>query len=79
MPALHFDAYMLVLPAQEPSMIEHRKPRRPIDPPQAVGESQRDYPHSSGDRNTKKSESDWKKFEGGTQRDATPAPANSED
>ena len=55
-------------------MIEHRKPRRPIDPPQAVGESRRDYPHSSGDRNTKKSESDWKKFEGGEQRDAPPAP-----
>ena len=26
-----------------------------------IGESQRDYPHGSGDRNTKKSESDWKK------------------
>ena len=39
-----------------------------------IGESQRDYPHGSGDRNTKKSESDWKKFDGGEQRDAPPAP-----
>lgn len=55
-------------------MAQHRKPRRPIDPPQNVGESTRDYPHSSGDRNTKKSESDWKEFEGGEQRNAGPAP-----
>lgn len=39
-----------------------------------IGESQRDYPHGSGDRNTKKSESDWKKFHGGEQRDAPPSP-----
>ena len=39
-------------------------------PPGDVGESSRVYPHSSGDRNTKKSESDWKRFEGGEQRDA---------
>ena len=39
-----------------------------------IGESQRDYPHSSGDRNTKKSESDWKEFHSGEQRDAPPAP-----
>lgn len=44
-----------------------------MDDPQ-VGESRRDYPHSSGDRNTKKSESDWKEFDGGKQRDAGPAP-----
>lgn len=43
------------------------------DAPQ-VGESTRDYPHGSGDRNTKKSESDWKEFDGGEQRDAPPAP-----
>ena len=50
---------------------------RPIE--QQVGESRRDYPHSSGDRNTKKSESDWKEFEGGTQRDAGPAPGAGKD
>ena len=60
-------------------MTEHRKPRRPIDPPHGVGESRRDYPHGSGDRNTKKSESDWPKFDGGEQRDASPAPAVPED
>lgn len=60
-------------------MTEHRKPRRPIDPPHSVGESQRDYPHGSGDRNTKKSESDWPKFDGGEQRDAGPTPAAPED
>lgn len=51
------------------------KPHAPAtrDNPQ-VGESTRDYPHSSGDRNTKTSESDWKEFDGGTQRDAGPAP-----
>ena len=43
-------------------------------PAEGIGESTRVYPHGSGDRNTKKSESDWKKFEGGEQRDAPPAP-----
>jgi len=43
----------------------------------APGKSQREYEHSSGDRNTKKSEKDWKGFSGGAQRDATPgAPGN---
>lgn len=70
---------MLALPGQEYAMTEHRKPRRPIDPPHGVGESPRDYPHGSGDRNTKKSESDWPKFDGGEQRDARPAPAPPED
>ena len=42
------------------------------DPSPGVGESARAYPHGSGDRNNKKSESDWKKFEGGEQRDAPP-------
>ena len=43
-----------------------------------IGESKRDYPHSSGDRNTKKSESDWPEFEGGEQRDAAPGGAAGE-
>jgi len=38
--------------------------------PNRIGESKRDYPHSSGDRNTKTSEGDWPRFEGGEQRDA---------
>jgi len=43
----------------------------------ATGKSEREYEHSSGDRNTKKSEKDWKGFSGGAQRDATPgAPGN---
>jgi len=40
--------------------------------PNATGKSEREYEHSSGDRNTKKSERDWKGFSGGAQRDATP-------
>lgn len=40
----------------------------PPDP----GTSQREYGHSSGDRNTKAHEGDWPELEGGTQRDATP-------
>ena len=43
------------------------------------GKSEREYEHSSGDRNTKKDEKDWKGFSGGAQRDATPsAPGASE-
>lgn len=43
----------------------------PKDPP-PPGTSQREYGHSSGDRNTKSGEGDWPHYEGGTQRDATP-------
>ena len=42
--------------------------------PKSPGKSQREYEHSSGDRNTKHSEKDWKGFSGGSQRDATPSP-----
>lgn len=45
-------------------------PRDPLPP--EPGTSQREYGHSSGDRNTKTSEKDWPRYEGGTQRDATP-------
>lgn len=52
---------------------EPRK-QRPADPP--PGRTAREYDHSSGDRNTKRNESDWKDFEGGIQRDPAPdAPA----
>lgn len=45
----------------------------PRDPrPTEPATSQREYGHSSGDRNTKSSEKDWPGFEGGTQRNATP-------
>lgn len=55
--------------------------RRHVDTdPAATGKSEREYGHSSGDRNTKKSEQDWKEFQGGQQRDATPsAPAPKRD
>lgn len=49
------------------------------DPPQHTGDtpkpstSPREYGHSSGDRNTRRKESDWPELEGGRQRDATPA------
>ena len=33
--------------------------------PKSAGKSQREYEHSSGDRNTKKNEKDWKGFSGG--------------
>ncbi|HEY0505754.1 MAG TPA: hypothetical protein VGD42_19895 [Lysobacter sp.] len=42
--------------------------------PASAGKSQREYGHSSGDRNTKKHEDEWKGFSGGRQRDADPAP-----
>lgn len=42
--------------------------------PASAGKSQREYEHSSGDRNTKHSEKDWKGFSGGRQRDAAPSP-----
>lgn len=43
-------------------------------PPDMVepGRSQREYGHSSEDRNTRTSEKDWPGFEGGQQREATP-------
>ena len=47
---------------------------RPENDPKSVGKSDREYEHSSGDRNTKRSEKDWKGFSGGSQRDAAPAP-----
>lgn len=40
--------------------------------PPDVGESSREYGHSSGDRNTKHGTDDWHDFKGGIQRDATP-------
>lgn len=42
----------------------------PLPPEPAT--SQREYGHSSGDRNTKDNEADWPELEGGTQRNATP-------
>lgn len=39
-----------------------------------VGTSEREYGHSSGDRNTRREEQDWPGFEGGIQRDAPPEP-----
>ena len=45
-------------------------PKDPLPPEPAT--SQREYGHSSGDRNTKSSEADWPELEGGTQRNATP-------
>ncbi len=46
--------------------------------PAPAGKSQREYGHSSGDRNTKKSEDDWKGYSGGRQRDATPGAPGAE-
>lgn len=50
------------------------KPGRDALPPDMVepGRSEREYGHSSEDRNTRKRESDWPSFEGGEQREATP-------
>lgn len=57
---------------------EPQKPRpadsHPAEP--QPGRTAREYGHSSGDRNTKRDEGDWKDFEGGSQRDPVPdAPA----
>ncbi|WP_206862306.1 hypothetical protein [Lysobacter changpingensis] len=46
--------------------------------PKSAGKSQREYEHSSGDRNTKKNEKDWKGFSGGAQRDSAPAAPGAE-
>ncbi len=48
-------------------------PANPV-PPDMVepGRAEREYGHSSEDRNTRKRESDWPGFEGGAQREATP-------
>ena len=46
--------------------------------PASAGKSQREYEHSSGDRNTQKGEKDWKGFSGGRQRDATPGAPGAE-
>jgi len=37
-----------------------------------VGRAQREYGHSSGDRNTRSKEDDWPELHGGEQRNATP-------
>lgn len=49
-----------------------RPARRAVRNP---GTAPRDPAFSSGDRNTKSSEQDWPLFDGGVQRDATPARA----
>jgi hypothetical protein len=51
---------------------EREMPRPPRRPEPATSPRQPGY--SSGDRNTKRSEKDWKGFSGGSQRDAAPAP-----
>lgn len=48
------------------------RPNPPVSTPADTGTSQREYGHSSGDRNTRRSENDWPDLEGGIQRDATP-------
>ena len=47
---------------------------RPAEP--QPGRTAREYGHSSGDRNTKHDEGDWKEFEGGSQRDPAPDAAS---
>lgn len=37
-----------------------------------VGRKQREYGHSSGDRNTRSKEDEWPDLHGGEQRNATP-------
>ena len=41
---------------------------RPGDAPLDTAREQREYGHSSGDRNTRSEEDDWKSLEGGEQR-----------
>lgn len=41
---------------------------RPTEAPLDAAREQREYGHSSGDRNTKSEEGDWKSLEGGQQR-----------
>ena len=54
-------------------MTRKHTPQPPRTP--APSTSPRGPGFSSGDRNTKSSERDWPVYEGGTQRDATPAEA----
>lgn len=40
-----------------------------------IGNSRREYPHSSGDRNSRTREDDWPRYKDGVQRDADPSGA----
>lgn len=44
---------------------------RPPEAPLDAAREQHEYGHSSGDRNTKSKEGDWKSLEGGQQRKPT--------
>lgn len=46
----------------------------PAREPDGIGTSEREYGHSSGDRNTRRGERDWPGFRGGIQRNAPPDP-----
>jgi hypothetical protein len=65
-------ASCVTIPARSAAM-----PRTPAQPPRRPdpGTAPRDPAFSSGDRNTKSSEQDWPLFDGGVQREATPARA----
>lgn len=45
--------------------------------PTGPGRTQREYGHSSGDRNTRSKEDEWPDFHGGEQRNATPTKTTS--
>lgn len=58
-------------PAQ-PDKIAEVPPSTKVPREQEIGETAREYEHSSGDRNTRSKEDDWPDYEGGTQRNADP-------
>ena len=55
------------------------RPDPPQPPPGPDGAAEREYGHSSGDRNTRTDEHDWKHFEHGKERtdhaEAAPEPS----
>jgi hypothetical protein len=52
--------------------MKRHEPQKPRPTTPQPGRTAREYGHSSGDRNTKSEEGDWKHLEGGSQRDPTP-------
>ncbi|MFC0679706.1 hypothetical protein ACFFGH_17850 [Lysobacter korlensis] len=57
----------------DPTMPSKSTPHAdPLPPEMQDGHSPREYGHSSEDRNTRKRETDWPSFHGGTQTNMTP-------
>lgn len=56
----------------EPGKKANVTPPAHVPAEREIGETVREYDHSSGDRNTRTDENDWPEYHGGTQRNADP-------